>query len=703
MFVLLRTQLKVSGIAAFIAGLVFMFSMPDISDNPLLFLPLMFILAHKWVNTKKFLWMFILAIVVSLYFLNANPQYVIYFCVFLYIYIFISFLLSKEKANSGDAFYTAIKSCFPFIIGFGLSSFRVLPMLEMLGISHRGTMSTVSYMLPPPYFIHLLYPKFYLSSFNPELNFFSGRILNGIASFLVGPERLNFGDGPYVGILPFILALIVIIKKNKSPLEKFFAYSSLIVLLYVIFNPLLQILIRHIPLLNKMPFVYRSYIIYNFSMAILAAFAVESLLKKTFELAKIRKLFYFLSIFLLFIILLRATIQFVLAKFGPQIISVLANKILPSILKQSFYQASADFYHNRLRQLIAFLQGWANPFNEYFLIPTIFFIASLILLYFCTKRKFHKNLFVILATIVVFVDLLFNFAIPACSTKELIVPLGVADFINKQPGVFRAIPLLQNYDTKNPPPMNVRTFLRPESNMIYNIMTAEGYRSLYLDRYADIIELLTGQPAQSLKVKIGEFDRIDDRIADLLNIKYIVTFPDKDMPKGYREVYKDKTHKIFLNEDALSRAILVHRVKIEKQKGQLLNILKSSVNFRETVVLEEEVTGFKEDHDSSSSGQSKVIMESYEPNSVDISVENPRDGFLVLLDCYYPGWKAYLDDKPTDIFKADYIFRAVRVPKGKHLVKFSYQPDSLRIGLLISFAFFSSGIVLSFFLRKKAF
>jgi uncharacterized membrane protein YfhO len=96
-------------------------------------------------------------------------------------------------------------------------------------------------------------------------------------------------------------------------------------------------------------------------------------------------------------------------------------------------------------------------------------------------------------------------------------------------------------------------------------------------------------------------------------------------------------------------------------------------------------------------------MESYEPNSVDISVENPRDGFLVLLDCYYPGWKAYLDDNPTDIFKADYIFRAVRVPKGKHLVKFSYQPDSLRIGLLISFAFFSSGIVLSFFLRKKAF
>src|SRR3989344_832794 len=58
---------------------------------------------------------------------------------------------------------------------------------------------------------------------------------------------------------------------------------------------------------------------------------------------------------------------------------------------------------------------------------------------------------------------------------------------------------------------------------------------------------------------------------------------------------------------------------------------------------------------------------------------------LFLSDNYYPGWKAYIDDKETKIFRANYTFRAIYLPEGSHLVKFVYQPLSFKVGVVISF------------------
>jgi len=57
---------------------------------------------------------------------------------------------------------------------------------------------------------------------------------------------------------------------------------------------------------------------------------------------------------------------------------------------------------------------------------------------------------------------------------------------------------------------------------------------------------------------------------------------------------------------------------------------------------------------------------------------------LVLSDTYYPGWEVYVDEKRDKIYKANYCFRAVALSKGKHKVKFAYNPLSFRIGLYVS-------------------
>lgn len=67
-----------------------------------------------------------------------------------------------------------------------------------------------------------------------------------------------------------------------------------------------------------------------------------------------------------------------------------------------------------------------------------------------------------------------------------------------------------------------------------------------------------------------------------------------------------------------------------------------------------------------------------------ITVPPGPGGSLVLADAYYPGWTATVDGHPVTIGLYQRFLRSVPVPDGGHQVKFSYQPRSLRLGLVIS-------------------
>jgi hypothetical protein len=76
----------------------------------------------------------------------------------------------------------------------------------------------------------------------------------------------------------------------------------------------------------------------------------------------------------------------------------------------------------------------------------------------------------------------------------------------------------------------------------------------------------------------------------------------------------------------------------------------------------------------------------YSPNAVKIEVALDRDGYLVLSDTYYPGWRAYVDGEERETLRANYAFRAVPLESGQHTVFFKYDPLSFKTGLVISLA-----------------
>ena len=55
-----------------------------------------------------------------------------------------------------------------------------------------------------------------------------------------------------------------------------------------------------------------------------------------------------------------------------------------------------------------------------------------------------------------------------------------------------------------------------------------------------------------------------------------------------------------------------------------------------------------------------------------------------MADTWYPGWVATVDGSPVNIYKADYLLRAIPVESGQHDVEFYYQPESFMIGLAIT-------------------
>ncbi len=74
------------------------------------------------------------------------------------------------------------------------------------------------------------------------------------------------------------------------------------------------------------------------------------------------------------------------------------------------------------------------------------------------------------------------------------------------------------------------------------------------------------------------------------------------------------------------------------------------------------------------------------PSSTEVvvSVNLTRPGLLVVADTAFPGWEAFVNDRPTPWMTANYVHRAVELDAGEHLVRFEYRPRSVRWGLGLS-------------------
>jgi uncharacterized membrane protein YfhO len=57
---------------------------------------------------------------------------------------------------------------------------------------------------------------------------------------------------------------------------------------------------------------------------------------------------------------------------------------------------------------------------------------------------------------------------------------------------------------------------------------------------------------------------------------------------------------------------------------------------------------------------------------------------LVVRDTFYQGWQATVDGQATPVLRADFLYRAVPMPPGTHLVELHFRSRAFERGLVIS-------------------
>ncbi len=177
----------------------------------------------------------------------------------------------------------------------------------------------------------------------------------------------------------------------------------------------------------------------------------------------------------------------------------------------------------------------------------------------------------------------------------------------------------------------------------------------------------------------GEIDQ-ESPAYDFASVKYLIA------PRGAALSSKwiplptaDAELQLFENTRVWPRASIVFRSIVEPDRGRALDLIRNNAfDPHETVLLDSGVPI------SRPAANANVQIVSSTNNSLVLETAASQDGYLVLSDAYYPGWRVWVDDQEQELLRANYAFRAVSLTAGRHTIRFQFDPLSWRIGLAIS-------------------
>jgi len=240
--------------------------------------------------------------------------------------------------------------------------------------------------------------------------------------------------------------------------------------------------------------------------------------------------------------------------------------------------------------------------------------------------------------------------------------------------------------------------------LLLRIEAVRGLNPIDVYRYKKFLQFI-GDRDEPIEASGGVYNfEIKNRsLLNLLGTRYLLQ-PAGLKPEGDRWEEKDEArdpkpiafgnvagglqelppYTVYENLDSLDRAFVVPGAAPLSEKRSALAALKET-DFRRTVLLE---TALPADPDSAppGGGYRRAEISDHRPNRVTIDLGDGPGGYLVLTDVWFPGWSCTVDDEPAEVYRANYVFRAVRVPDGARKVVFRFAPESYRRGKLVSTA-----------------
>lgn len=445
----------------------------------------------------------------------------------------------------------------------------------------------------------------------------------------------------YIGIAPLFFAILALFKKNNSTV--FFLVLVAISLLLGTLNPLSEPIYK-----NNLPIISSfqpSRIIYllTFSLSVLSAIGLQIFLEKK----EIKKHLLLISLIITPLIFL-----FLISKYF---------KIIPT-------------FNNLDSSAIA---------NHNLLIPIM--LTTLLLFIIIANHILLRRRIIISALFAFTILDLFIFSykfIPFNKLSTVYPSTLSTEFLQNQKKPFRVM-------------STDRRIFNPNSQTPYKIESVSGYDPLYIKKYAQLYSALDLRNSDS-NISFNRFitpQNYNLNFANLMNVKYILTFDDINNPNFIKVLEEGKT-KIYENLNVLNRAFFAESVSKSINSKDELSSLQKIDDFKAKSYSQQfEFNG------GDTEGTVEYLL--YEDQKFIIKTNTRSKSPLIISNVDYPGWKAYIDGIKTPIKEVNFALQSIIVPKGIHIIEFKYRPESFYYGLAISLAGVLTTLIIFTYLWKK--
>lgn len=251
----------------------------------------------------------------------------------------------------------------------------------------------------------------------------------------------------------------------------------------------------------------------------------------------------------------------------------------------------------------------------------------------------------------------------------------------------------------------------------YRLYSPEGYDPLYPKWYGEFLYAYrNGQPMEifdnasrsdaAVASRFGDgglSDVTKRKVLSALSVRYILdrmenASSEQTYPPGIiKKIMDFDDWSIYENTTALPRAFIAGESKTYTNgsdfSGQFFSEGFNPLTTALFPAVQKQASGIP------ASGSAAII--SYEPERIVIKTDSTVSGTLILTDTYYPGWKATVDGKPQDIQKVNWTMRGIAIQQGGHEVILTYEPNSVRWGILLSATSLGATIIGLLAARRK--
>ena len=167
---------------------------------------------------------------------------------------------------------------------------------------------------------------------------------------------------------------------------------------------------------------------------------------------------------------------------------------------------------------------------------------------------------------------------------------------------------------------------------------------------------------------------MSQNILDMLNTKYLIYIDQKTgQPTDS------------LRKTALGNVWFVQDYKLVPNADEEIKEL-GSIDPAKSAVIDSRFMEKLNNKSFSKDSSSSISLTEYSPNHLTYKYKTKGEKLAVFSDLYYDaGWEVSINGKEASYFRADYILRAMIVPKGEGTIEFTFKPDSYFTGRKIAF------------------